>query len=65
MKKFTPQEAANLFGCSLETIKEQYLGNAQVLEVMYKKAVKTGKKVNGYTASQLKEMTDDYYQRAR
>jgi hypothetical protein len=63
-KKFTPEEAAKMFGVSIERIKEQYLANAQGLEKMHQKAVLTGKKVNGYTAEQLEKLTADYYQRA-
>ena len=60
----TPEQAAKLFGVSLERIKDQYLANAQELEKMHGKAVKTGKKVNGYTAKQLAAITAEYYQKS-
>lgn len=60
----TPEQVAKMFGVSVERIKEQYLANAQGLEKMYNKAITTGKKVNGYTAEQLKSMTAQYYQKA-
>lgn len=62
--KFTPEQAAKMFGVSIERIKEQYLANAQGLEKMYNKAIATGKKVNGYTAEQLEAITAEYYQKA-
>lgn len=62
--KFTAQQAAKMFGVSIERIKEQYLANAQGLEKMYNKAIATGKKVNGYTTEQLEAMAAEYYQKA-
>jgi len=62
--KFTPEQAAKMFGVSVERIKEQYAYNAEGLEQMHKKAVSTGKKVNGYTADQLEKMTAEYYKKA-
>ncbi len=64
MKKYTPEEAAKLFGVSIDKIKDQYLANAKVLEGMHKKAVSTGKKVNNYTANQLETFTTEYYKKA-
>lgn len=59
------QQTANFFGVSVENLKRQYAENAKVMETMYTKAVQTGKKVNGYTADQLKNMVADYKQRAK
>lgn len=50
---------------SPEVIKMQYLANAKGLEQMYKKAVETGKKVNGYTADQLEKLYKQYYDKAK
>lgn len=63
-KKYTPEEAAQLFGVSIERIKEQYLDNAKTFEKMYNKAIATGKKVNNYTAEQLEQLTAEFYQKA-
>lgn len=53
-------EICKLFGCSLEQLNSQYADNAKVLKGMQAKAVKSGKKVNGYTADQLKEAANTY-----
>ena len=63
-KKYTPEEAAQLFGVSIERIKEKYLDNAKTFEKMYNKAIATGKKVNNYTAEQLEQLTAEFYQKA-
>lgn len=57
----TKKEIADFFGVSKERISEQYEKNAQGLEAMHKKALATGKKVNGYTAEQLEQMTLKYW----
>lgn len=64
IRNMTPAEKCKLLGCSMEQLSNQYAGNAEALEGMYKKAIKTGKKVNGYTAEQLDQMTAKYYQLA-
>lgn len=64
MKKYTVQEAAQIFGCSIDSIREQYAKNAKGLRTMADKAQKTGKKVNGYTFAQLDEMAKEYLQRS-
>lgn len=63
--KFTPTQAANLFNVPLDRIKEQYKANAEILAGMHKKAIATGKKVNGYTADQLSKMVVDFQNRAK
>ena len=60
MQKLTIEQTAKMYGVSIEAIKAQYAANAQGLEKMYNKAVETGKKVNGYTADQLKEKVEEY-----
>lgn len=54
--KQTKRDAAIFFNISLKRISEQYADNAKGIETMLLKAIKTGKKVNGYTAEQLKEL---------
>lgn len=54
-----------MFGCTIESLNNQYLANAMQLEEMYNKAVLTGKKVNNYTADQLEELTGKFYQLAQ
>lgn len=53
-------QIASFFGCSLEQLNKQYADNAKVLSNMRDKAAKTNKKVNGYTLSQLTDMTEKY-----
>lgn len=60
----TPSEICKFFGCTMDQLNSQYVKNAEGLEAMYKKAAKTKKKVNGYTAEQLDSMTAKYYQLA-
>ena len=57
---FTKDQISKMFGCSIERLNEQYAENAKTFERMYEKAIKTGKKVNGYTAVQLKQMVEKY-----
>jgi len=56
----TTEEAAKFFNCSVEAIKKQYASNAETFKIMLEKAENTGKKVNGYTAQQLKESYEKY-----
>lgn len=62
MKKqlFTIEQTAKMYGVSVEAIKAQYLANAQGMERMYNKAVETSKKVNGFTADQLKAKIEEF-----
>ena len=60
LPKFTIEQTAEMFGVSIQRIKDQYLANAKGLQQMLDKAVKTGKKVNNYTKEQLKEMVAKY-----
>lgn len=45
--------------------RRQFLKNARSLKDMADRATKTGKKVNGLTADELKRMSGDAYARAR
>lgn len=56
----TTQEIAKFFGVSEERIKQQYATNAKGLAKMRDKALAKGKKVNGYTAAELTQMTAEY-----
>lgn len=44
----------------MDNIRRQYAKNAAGLRRMHAKAVASGKKVNGYTADQLADMSADY-----
>jgi hypothetical protein len=47
---------AKLFGCTEEQAQRQYEKNAKQLGEMAAKAERTGRKVNGYTAGDLRFM---------
>ncbi len=53
-------EICKLFGCSLEQLNNQYSENSKGLKEMEKRAIKTGKKYNGYTATQLNQLSKQY-----
>lgn len=50
----TTQQIATLFGCTEAQVRRQFARNAQQLSQMAAKAETTGRKVNGYTAAQLR-----------
>lgn len=50
------QMVAARFGCTVEQARRQYRRNADQLWEMRDRALETGKKVNGYTADQLRDM---------
>lgn len=56
----TKEETRNFFGCSMEQLNNQYAANAAILGKMKDKANKTGKKVNGFTATQLSAYEKKY-----
>lgn len=53
-------EICRQYGITMERLNEQYAANANDLKKMMDKALSTGKKVNGYTADQLKERYETY-----
>jgi hypothetical protein len=55
MQTMTIEHLAARYGVSVERIRQQYRDNADGLGKMAAKAENTGKKVNGYTAAQLRE----------
>jgi hypothetical protein len=46
---------ARMFGVPVENVRRQYAKNARQLRVMEAKARRTGLKVNGYTANELRD----------
>ena len=54
------QEMCKFYGCSMEQLNNQFKANAAGLQRMASKAKLTGKKVNGYTESQLVAYTEKY-----
>jgi hypothetical protein len=53
----TVEQVAARFGASVERVRESYRANAVQLTNMAAKAERTGRKVNGYTAEQLRAMS--------
>lgn len=56
--KPTAAEIAAKFGCTVEQVDAQRAKNKATLVEMYEKALRTGRKVNGYTADQLGRLID-------
>jgi hypothetical protein len=52
--------SAALLGCSVEQAKRQFAKNAAQLASMADKATATDRRVNGYTAEELRGMASDY-----
>lgn len=47
-------QLAKFFGCTVQDVRALHAKNAQTLRAMLAKAESTGKKVNGYSAEQLR-----------
>lgn len=60
MKQYTRKEVAKMFGVSEAAIQQQYAVNATTLAGMKARAINSNKKVNGYTAQQLTDLTAKY-----
>ena len=58
--EFQTEALCGMFKCTPEQLKEQYRANAEVFRVMLERAIATGKRVNGYTASALQTLYDRY-----
>lgn len=56
---------AKMFRCTPEQLRSQYLANAKQLKEMHDKAVRTGKKVNKFSADQLKHLYEQAEKNAR
>lgn len=63
--EMTKEQMCKFYGCSIDQLKKQYAANAEGLNRMYEKAKATGKKVNGYTESQLLELVNKYRELAK
>jgi hypothetical protein len=60
----TKEQLCKVYHCTLDQLDNQYKENAEGLDRMYQKAVRTGKKVNGYTASRLEQLRDEFLKSA-
>jgi len=54
------ERSAKAFGCTIEQAKAMFAKNAIGCRSMLERAVRTGKKVNGYTADQLRASVEAY-----
>lgn len=61
---YTVEQIAKIFGCTPAQLTSSYAKNAAQLALMLHKAVTTGKKVNGFTAEQLRVMHRTAHERA-
>lgn len=59
-KPITPAQFMEQFNLTKAQLIEQYKQNLEGLKAMHTKASKTGKKVNGYTITQLNELIGRY-----
>ena len=50
----TPEQIADLLGCTVEQLRAQYAKGAAQFSAMAEKAERTGGRVNGYTLAQLR-----------
>jgi hypothetical protein len=55
---------AKIFGCTVAQVRAQHARNADVLAGMLSKAESTGRKVNGYTADELRTLHQAAQRRA-
>ncbi len=56
MKTITIEQFAKLFGVTVDQCNALKAKNRVQLKAMHAQAVKTGKKVNGYNAEQLRQL---------
>lgn len=56
----TPAQIAAVYGCTVEQAATLLRKNADVLRGMAERAERTGKKVNGYTAQELRHSAIKY-----
>lgn len=61
----TLEQIAKQFGCTSEQVRQQFARNARSLATMADKAKQRGRKVNGYTASELSAMARKMKRRSR
>ena len=50
------EQTAKIFGCTKEQAVAQAVKGVNTLEQMHKKALGTGRKINGYTAVRLEQL---------
>lgn len=50
----SPEQIAAMFGCTVSQVRAQFAANAKQLAKMAEKAESLGRKVNGYTATELR-----------
>lgn len=60
----SPSVVAKMFGANVENVRAQYRKNAAQLESMADEAEKSGKKVNGYAAGDLRRLAKSALEKA-
>ena len=61
---YTEEQIVKVLGCTVDQLRSQNAKNAAQLALMLHKAVTTGRKVNNFTAEQLREMYRKSHERA-
>lgn len=61
---YTVEQTAKVLGCTVAQLTSQYAKNAAQLALMLHRAVTSGKKINGFTADQLRVMHRTAYEKA-
>lgn len=54
------ENRARRFNCTVEQLRAHFQNNLNILQEMLDKAESTGKKVNGYTIKDLRDMVSDH-----
>lgn len=60
LRNLSVPDKARMLGSTVAQLKKQYARNAVQLRKMWHKAVTSGKKVNGYTAAQLRARAAEF-----
>jgi chromosome segregation and condensation protein ScpB len=61
----TNEQIAKQLGCTAEQVRRQFAQNAKTLRGMESKAVKTGNRVNHYTAAELASHASKFEAKAK
>ena len=59
------ERTARVFGCSIAKANRLFAENAKVFLQMAERAKQSGKKVNGYTETELRQSASDYLEASK
>lgn len=63
-KKPTIDAIARMFGCSAEQVRAQFSANGAILAKMTESAIRSGRKVHGYSAAELASIASEQMRRS-